>query len=254
MLIRKSIRFLKKNFFSKKVFIPFLGLLLFVFLFYFYFSPKILKYFEQTYHQKFVFFDVGEPFLALIRFSLFLTFITFFPLIWLIFSQMIKFVFGLNRKFFLFFFFSGLFLFYGGMLFAYKITLPYGIKFLLSFGGKKIIPSISVSHFVNFFSFFLVAFGLIFELPLIMCLFSLTGLGNVEKLRHYRKEVFFVIVVVAAIITPTPDAFNLFLLTAPLYVLFELGLFLSRIAKNFNTASEECQKGLQKTQQPSQEA
>lgn len=126
------------------------------------------------------------------------------------------------------FYLLGLGLFYLGVVFAYFITLPYGIRFLLSFRTEKIEPSISLGHFVNFFSFFVIAFGLIFELPLFLTFLSLTKILNPYKITKYRKEIFFGIAVLSAVITPTPDAFNMALLSIPLYVLFELGIFLSR--------------------------
>ncbi len=194
----------------------------------FYLSPYFLAFLQKNLGQKLIFFSVTEPFIALLKFSLLITFVLFFPLLWYLFFIFLNFLFYLPRKTFFLFFILGLILFYLGIFFAFKVSLPYGIQFLLSFKTEKLEPAISLGHFVNFFSFFLIAFGFFFELPLLICLLSLTKLLNPYRLSYYRKEVFLAIVVLSAIITPTPDAFNMMLLAFPLYLLFELGLFLSK--------------------------
>jgi len=217
-------------------------------------TPRLLVYFENVYNQKFVFFSVGEPITSILRFALFMTILVVFPFLWYFFLSFVNFIFPLRRQFFLLFLFSGITLFYTGVVFAYEVTLPYGIKFLLSFGNEKVEPAISLKHFVNFFGFFLIAFGFIFEMPLFICFLCLMKVISPERLGKYRKEVFFIIVVLAAIITPTPDAFNMSLLAVPLYVLFELGLLLSRLLLKTNTFLEEPRKEPQTEQQPSQGA
>ncbi len=205
---------------------------------FFWYSPVILTYFEKIYHQKFIFYSVSEPLLSLLKFSFVLTCLFFFPLIWYILLFAINLVYSFKKKIFWALYFLGLFLFYLGAVFAYEVTFPFGIKFLLAFRTNRIEPAISLGHFVNFFSFFILAFGLIFEMPLIIAFLSLCNIINPYKLSKYRKEIFFIIVVAAAIITPTPDAFNLSLLAIPLYLLFEFGLFLSKFLKKAHVFSE----------------
>ncbi len=227
---KKIAQFLKisiKIWKNKKIFI-----IIFIFLIYFFFfwvSPYILNYLQKNYHQQFIFYSVSEPLISLLKFSFCLFFLFFFPFIWYFLITFLDFLYSFTKKIFWLFYLLGLLLFYLGIFFAYKITLPYGIKFLISFKTEKIEPAISLGHFVNFFSFFIIAFGLIFELPLFICFLSLSKIINPSKLGKYRKEIFFLIVILAAIITPTPDAFNMGLLAIPLYFLFELGLILSRL-------------------------
>ncbi len=248
--IAKFLKFISKN---RTVFL----LLTFIILVFFAIlinTPKLLIYFEHLFNQKFVFFSVGEPITSILRFAFFMTILVVFPFIWYFLLSFINFLFSFRKRFFLLFFLSGIILFYTGVVFAYKVTLPYGIKFLLSFGNEKVEPAISLKHFVNFFGFFLIAFGFIFEMPLFICFLCLIKIISPEKLGKYRKEVFFIIVVLAAIITPTPDAFNMSLLAVPLYILFELGLILSKLLLRTNTFLEGPQKELQTGQQPSQGA
>jgi len=228
-------------------------LLVIIYLTFFFLSPYILKHLQTSYNQKFVFYSVSEPLVSLLKFSLVLTFILLFPFLWYFLISFFNFLYSFKKSHFWLFYVLGLFLFYLGVVFCYEVTLPFGIKFLISFKTEKIEPAISLGHFVNFFSFFILAFGLIFELPLFICFLSMGRIINPSKLGNYRKEIFFIIVVIAALVTPTPDAFNMSLLAIPLYILFELGLFLSKLIQKSettlntsNTLLEDNQKELQK--------
>ncbi len=204
----------------------FLVILSFVFIFWF--SPLALNYLQHRFDQRFVFFSLSEPFLAMLKFSIVCLIILFFPLIWLSVVSIIDSLLSLPKGLFFLFLLSGIILFYIGVLFAFFVILPYGVKFLLSFQTESIKPAISLQHFSNFFGFFLLLFGTIFELPLIMLLLTMMKVLNPQKVSKYRKEIFFFIVVLSAIITPTPDAINMSLLAGPLYLLFEVGLFVCK--------------------------
>lgn len=214
-------------------------LLIIIYLSFFWLSPYILKYLQDNYNQKFIFYSVSEPLVSLLKFAFVLTFILLFPFLWYFLLSFLNFMFSLKKSLFWLFYLLGVFLFYLGVFFSYEVTLPYGIKFLISFKTEKIEPAISLGHFVNFFSFFVIAFGLIFELPLFICFLSIAKIINPSKIGRYRKEIFFIIVVIAALVTPTPDAFNMSLLAMPLYILFELGLFLGKIIQKSEVAPSE---------------
>ncbi len=203
----------------------FLGLTLFFYVF----SPQIIEHLERHLGQKLAFFGVLEPFLALIKIALVASFMTLCPLIlWLIWLAIAR-VFKLPRLTGLIFILVGLLLFYSGVCFCYFVTLPYGIKFLLSFQKQDIVPTISVGHFVNFVGMFLLAFGLIFELPLIMVMLTLIGIINPYRVAHFRRHAILIISILAAVLTPTPDVFNMALMGIPLYLLFEAGLLASKL-------------------------
>ena len=194
----------------------------------FWFSPQALNYLQHKFNQRFVFFSLSEPFLAMLKFSVVCLVILFFPLVWLGVISALDALLSLPKRLFFLFFIFGVILFYVGILFAYFVILPYGVQFLLSFQTKEIKPAISLEHFANFFAFFLLLFGTIFELPLMMIFLTMIKVLNPKKLSKYRKEISFFIVVFSAVITPTPDAINMSLLAIPLYLLFEAGLFLSK--------------------------
>jgi sec-independent protein translocase protein TatC len=194
----------------------------------FWFSPQALNYLQHKFNQRFVFFSLSEPFLAMLKFSVVCLVILFFPLVWLGVISTLDALLSLPKRLFFLFFIFGVILFYIGVLFAYFVILPYGVQFLLSFQTEEIKPAISLEHFANFFGFFLLLFGAIFDLPLMMIFLTMIKVLNPQKLSKYRKEIFFFIVVFSAVITPTPDAINMSLLAIPLYLLFEAGLFLSK--------------------------
>lgn len=225
-----------------------------IYLIIFWFSPELLNYLQQRFGQKFVFFTVTEPVISLLKFSFTLLIIILYPFLYAGLISLLQSLIKLRLFYLLTFYILGLIFFYCGLLFSFFITLPYGIKFLISFKTESLEPSISMAHFVNFFSFFLLTFGLIFELPLFLGFLSILKIIDPVKLARYRKEIFFFIVVFSAIVTPTPDAINMSLLAIPIYLLFELGLLLGKILRKFNILSEDIQRVPLQEQQPSQGA
>ncbi len=197
---------------------------------YLWLASRLILYLQDRFHQPLAFFSVAESWLALLKVALFTAILTLFPyFLWLIWKALAL-AFGLSRKTGLWFILAGVFLFYTGLAFCFFISLPYGIKFLLSFQREEIVPTISVGHFVNFVGLFLLGFGLIFELPLFMILAARLGLMDPYKLGRYRRQAILIIAILAALLTPTPDVFNMSLMAIPLYLLFEIGLWGARLA------------------------
>ncbi len=193
-------------------------------------APRVLLWLQAHFGQKLAFFGVAEPWLALLKVAFLLAFVVLFPyLLWLVWKAAAL-VFGLGRLSGVLTVLAGMILFYGGLAFCFFVTLPYGMKFLLSFQKEDIVPTISVGHFVNFVALFLLAFGLIFELPLFMILLAWIGVLDPYRAARYRRHAILVITILAAVLTPTPDVFNLSLMAVPLYLLFELGLLGARLA------------------------
>ena len=121
------------------------------------------------------------------------------------------------------------FLFYGGTAICYYLLLPSGIEFLISYQTGHIKAAISIGSYISFFASFLFGFGVAFELPLVMLLLGKAGIVNAALLSRYRRYAILVIVIASAIITPTPDLFNLSLMSVPLIVLYELSIVLVRV-------------------------
>ncbi len=121
-------------------------------------------------------------------------------------------------------------LFYVGSLFCYSIVLPSGIKFLIDYGkGNNIMAMISMQRFVVFCSAMIFAFGLTFEVPIVLLMLGKVGLVRSTTLTRTRRFAALFIVIGASIITPTPDIYNMALLAVPTYLLYEIGIFLMKI-------------------------
>lgn len=119
--------------------------------------------------------------------------------------------------------------FAGGMAFAYFVVVPIGIKFLLSFQTPRLRAMLSISEYVGTVSAFILACGLIFQLPIVM--FFLTKLGVVTpKLLMRNQRVAIVIILIAAAVLSPPDVFSQVLMAIPMLVLFELSVLSSSLA------------------------
>jgi len=115
--------------------------------------------------------------------------------------------------------------FYSGIGFSFFFVLPFALNFLISYGvNAGFIPQLSIAQYVGFALWFLMVFGLIFEVPLAITLMAKLGWVDVPFLKRYRKWAFLGAFIVAAILTPTPDPFNQCLMALPMYIFYEVGI------------------------------
>ena len=121
-----------------------------------------------------------------------------------------------------------LLLFVGGMLFCYFFILPNALKFLINFASDVFINQLRASEYLSFVTTFILGMGIVFEMPVLI--FALIKVGAVRHawLSKQRRYIVVIVLIVSAIVTPTPDPFNQLLVAIPMYLLFELGLFLAR--------------------------
>ena len=128
-------------------------------------------------------------------------------------------------------------LFIGGMAFCYFLLLPQAINFLFNFGSEVFEASPRASDYISFVTTFILGVGLVAEMPVII--FALTRIGIVSRswLAKRRGYVLILCFFVGAVITPTPDPFNQTLVSVPMYLLFEVGLLLSRFGGGRRAAS-----------------
>ncbi len=128
-----------------------------------------------------------------------------------------------ERRFALPFVASSQLMFAIGIGFAY-LAIPFGLRTLLGFGGPGIEPLLSASEYLSFFLTLSVAFGLVFELPLILIFLSLVGVISSTALRKARPYAILGSVVAAAFVTPTNDAITLFFLAGPMVFFYEVSI------------------------------
>ncbi|MVN88050.1 twin-arginine translocase subunit TatC [Deinococcus sp. HMF7620] len=119
------------------------------------------------------------------------------------------------------------FAFLCGALFGYYLVLPTMVGFLLDFLAGTVTPLLNLRDYIGTITTFLIAFGLAFEMPILAVILTRIGLVNHGILRRSWRIALIVIMLFAAIITPTPDPTSMLMVAVPLYVLYELGVLLS---------------------------
>ena len=121
-------------------------------------------------------------------------------------------------------------LFAAGVSLAYFVFLPPALHFLLYFGSDIARPMITISNYVSVLVRLLVAVGLIFEIPLVITLLAKIGVVSPQKLAKGRKWAVLAAFILGAVITPTVDPINQTLIAAPIVVLYELSIWLAKLA------------------------
>jgi sec-independent protein translocase protein TatC len=211
-----------------------LGLLLAILattLLFYLWAPVILIFFQNHLDQQLAFFTVAEPFLAHVKLALIAAVFTLMPVIACFFWLGLAKPFKLSRTAGFWFIVATCLLFYAGTWFCYSVTLPFGVKFLLEFQSAQLQPIISVGNFVNFVAVFILAFGVVFELPIFMVFAARAGLIPRRAFEKNRRYAVLAISIIAALLTPTPDVVNLLLMGIPLYLLYELGIIVLKLLK-----------------------
>ena len=124
-------------------------------------------------------------------------------------------------------FFGTLFFAIGGA-FCFTVVLPVAVHFLLSFQTEKLAPIITVGDYVSFIAFMIFAFGAVFELPVVAFFLGKLGIVDGPMLAAGRRWAVIIILIVAAAVTPTPDFFSQLALAVPLYILYEVSIWVVR--------------------------
>lgn len=122
------------------------------------------------------------------------------------------------------------FLFCSGVLFAYRVVFPFAISFFLQFASASLEPQFTISEYISFVVSFHIAFGLVFQLPLLTWTLGWVGLISSKFLRKNRKFALLVMLVVAAVITP-PDVVSQVVMVGPLLILYEVGIIMVLISE-----------------------
>ena len=130
------------------------------------------------------------------------------------------------------FLFSTVFLFLAGIAFGYFITLPYILKFLVTFqivSLPGVVPMITITEYFDLTLMILFGLGLVFELPILVFFLSLFGIVTPKFLWKNIRYAILVIAIVAAVITPTPDAMTMLIFMAPMISLYFVGIAVSAV-------------------------
>ncbi|TBR24005.1 twin-arginine translocase subunit TatC [bacterium] len=122
-------------------------------------------------------------------------------------------------------------LFIAGVLLAVLVVVPTAVKFLVAYGTENVKPLLSAGEYVAFVGSLAVAFGAVFQLPLVLILLERLGVVNRAALSRQRRVVYFAGFVAAAMMTPGPDVISQLALALPIALLFELSLLVMRFSR-----------------------
>ena len=123
---------------------------------------------------------------------------------------------------------SSVILFLSGLAFSFFLVMPAALKFFGGFGSESLLPMFSVARYFDFLFSFILPFGFVFELPLVVVIAAKLGLLSSKFLGEKQRYVIFFSFVIGAIITPTPDIFTQSMIALPMIVLYELSYLIVR--------------------------
>jgi sec-independent protein translocase protein TatC len=130
------------------------------------------------------------------------------------------------------------FLFFLGVLAGYFFVFPLTINFLGNYRVTDWVENqITLQSYIHMFTWLILIMGIVFEMPVLLRVLSKIGIISKDFLKKHRKHAFVILLILAAVITPSGDAFTLFIVTVPLYLLYEASILVS-----YNKKSEEDEK------------
>lgn len=120
-------------------------------------------------------------------------------------------------------------LFFIGALVGYFFVFPLTVRFLGTYQvASWVVNKISLQSYISTFTWMIIIMGVVFEMPALAALLSRIGILGKKTLKRYRKHAFVVLIIIAAIITPSGDAFTLFIVGMPMYILYEFSILVCR--------------------------
>ncbi len=120
-------------------------------------------------------------------------------------------------------------LFFIGVLVGYFFVFPLTVRFLGTYQVSEwVVNQISLKSYISMFTWLILIMGVVFELPALALILSRLNIVSKSMLKKYRKHAFITLIIIAAIITPTGDAFTLFIVGTPLYLLYEFSILICR--------------------------
>lgn len=198
------------------------------------------EFFTQEFHVKLVNINLAAPFLIHMSTAFWMSVVTAAPYL---FYEIWRFVSpalypnemrGVRKALGI-----GTVMFFVGVLLGYFMVYPLTLRFLSTYQLSALVENqISLNSYIDNFMMLILCMGAAFELPLVTWLLSLLGIVHKRLLRKYRRHAVVLIVIVAAVITPTGDPFTLAVVSIPLYLLYELSILMIKD----KPADEEAEK------------
>lgn len=195
------------------------------------FSRDLLRILRLPAHDlidKLAFFSPQEAFMVYLKIAVVSGFVLSLPILlyqlWSFISPAVE---KRMRRYSVSFVLFSLLAFVLGCCFAYYVLVPVALNFLLTFSRGELEPVISVNKYISFVIAIILCAGLVFEMPVLSFLLSRIGILNHRFLRRRFKYAVLIICIIAAIITPTADIFNMLLLAVPMLCLYEISIWIS---------------------------
>lgn len=129
--------------------------------------------------------------------------------------------------------------FFAGVGFSYYVMVPSMLGFANKFGSTTIQNIIDINAYFGFFIMILLASGIMFEMPMAIFVLTKFGIVNVSFLRKYRRHSIVVILILAAVLTPTPDPITQSIFAAPLLILYEISILIAKYAEKGNIRTRD---------------
>jgi sec-independent protein translocase protein TatC len=184
----------------------------------------------RSFDRGFRWIGVTEPFVFLLKLCFYAALVVGGPvLLWQMWGFIAAGLYQRERKMLTKYFPFSIVAFAVGVAFGYFLVIPYGIFFLNVMIPIEIgRPAITLESYTGFLSTLCVAFGFVFQLPLVMTFVARVGLVTPAWMARHRGHFVVVAFIIAAVLTPTPDAYTQCMMAVPLCLLFEIGLWTAR--------------------------
>jgi sec-independent protein translocase protein TatC len=133
-------------------------------------------------------------------------------------------------------------LFVSGISFGYFVLTPLAVNFLVNYDiseVSRVTNNTDLGDYISFLTMLVLACGIMFELPALVLVAARAGLVSAKMMRQYRKHAFLIILVIAAILTPSPDIMSQIVMTIPIYALFEFSILLAATADRLRARRAE---------------
>lgn len=118
--------------------------------------------------------------------------------------------------------------FFIGVAFCYFVIIPFSVNFAVNFSiSDKIQNQFTIESYIDFFTVMLLAIGAVFELPMIVYFLSKVGILGAQTMKNARRYAVVIILITSGVITPSPDMFTQCMVAVPIYILYELSIFIA---------------------------
>ncbi len=134
-----------------------------------------------------------------------------------------------ERKFILPFVFISASLFVAGMAFCYYLMMPHSLAYLLNVGEGVATSMITITEYVDTVSLMLLGFGVVFQTPVILILLAFLHIIDDKTLSEYRKLTIVLILIIAAVLTPSPDPLSQLTMALPMYIMYEISILMIKL-------------------------